>query len=79
MTGWPLLVYILFSVKLSFRSRWVRGLLAVSVLYTLFMFATGYYISEQAYSKFYEAIFPYRFQIWRHLPNVAQVFYRIHP
>ena len=78
-TVWPLLAYVVFSVKVPTRRWWVRGLLLASVAFAVLMLLTGYYTTgyTESYSKFYEAILPYRFQLWRHLPNLIHVFFRI--
>ncbi len=78
---WPLLAYVLFSVRLPLHRRTVRALLAASLLFTLLMLLTGYYTTgyTESYSKFYEAIFPYRFQVYRHLPNLVHLIHRIVP
>jgi hypothetical protein len=76
---WPMIVFVLFSVELDLKKYANRFVLGLSVLFTLLMFATGYYMIDytENYSKFYEAITPYRIRLHKNLPNFTMIKERI--
>lgn len=79
VTIWALIVFLVFSVEMDLERIWVRVPLALSILFSVLMLGTGFFMTSytENYSKFFQSITPYRIKLYKHLPNTTMTQKRI--